>query len=299
MRENKTEIIVNQIEEGEKNMISGSLEKSTLDQEQVKSVSVFLSKLEQNLEKHKCYVKTIVFFGSTIQKERDSYSDIDIMIIYDGDLPSKHERKKQYSSGDKIKKSIDGTSNLAPETEFSEDLVFTSGNYLHIDFRQIEEINKIFKKLKDGDCDSFYFLHCLQNGVITDKKALAEHEELIETIPEKARDNFIDSKKEKISQILQSMSKTVIRGDNVRYLELLLQNIHNVIDFYYVNNNKYPGKKKGLKEKLENFKNGNDLYDRFSETLKNAITNPEDSYVSFRTITSEVTGIDFNYDNND
>lgn len=221
------------------------------------------------------------------------------MIIYDGDLPDKQDRKKQYSSEDKIKKSINGTSNLAPETEFSEDVIFTGNNYLHIDFRQIEEINKIFEKLKNGDCNSFYFLHCLQNGVMTEKKVLDKHEELIENIPEKARDNFLDSKKEKIAQIMQSMVKAVIRGDNVRYLELLLQNIYNVIDFYYVSNNKYPGKKKGLKEKLENFKNGNDLYDRFSETLKNAITNMKDSYDSFRTITSEVTGIDFNYDNNE
>ncbi|MFH1900187.1 MAG: hypothetical protein ABIJ83_02870 [Patescibacteria group bacterium] len=69
---------------------------------------------------------------------------------------------------------------------------------------------------------------------MTEKKVLAEHEKLIENIPEKARDNFLDSKKEKIAQILQSMVKAVIRGDNVRYLELLLQNIYNVIDFYYV-----------------------------------------------------------------
>jgi len=299
MQENKTEIINNQIEEGIKNAISESLEKSTLAPEQIKAVSTFLLELEQSLEKHKCYVKTIVFFGSTIQKERDSYSDIDIMVIYNGDLPKKQERKEQYSSEDKIKKSIDGVSNLAPETEFSEDVIFTSGNYLHIDFRQIKEIEKIFKDLENGDHGSFYFLHCLQNGIITENKPMAEYKELIDTIPEKAKNSFLGSRKEKITQVIQSMVKSVIRGDNVRYLELLLQNIYNVIDFYYVSNNKYPGKKKGLKEKLENFKGGNELYNRFSEALNNAMLNPEDSYNIFRKITSEITGVDFNYENND
>ncbi len=297
MQENKFENLNNQKEEIDAENIKSCLENSLLSAEEIKQVSNFVLELKDALKKYNCNIESVIFFGSAATENKDSYSDVDFVILFKGNLPNKDERNKLYKiESGKVINSMNGVCSLAAGTEFSEDMVLFQNMHYHIDFRKKEILDKIFKELNEGNCDSFYFVHCLQNGLFAGGNSLIDgYKNFLDRIPIKAKENFLNFKKREIVKVLDSMTKAVIRDDSVRYLELLLKNIYNTIDYYYVTNDKYPGKKKGLKEKLDNFPEGDRIYSIFFESLKNALEDPHKSFDDFRRIASQITSTNFSY----
>ncbi len=296
MRENTIENL-NQKETVNPDNIKACLENSCLSQEEIKYVADYLTKLKSDLKNINCNIELIFFFGSAVTN-RDSYSDLDIMILYQGELPEKNERQKILDkNSDKTISSLDGESKFAPGTKLSENVTLLRNLYFHIDFRNMGLLNKIFKDVKNGAFNSFYLMECFQNGIMAGNTSIIDDNiDIIKQIPNEAKENFLNSRKDEIIKTLDSMAKALIRDDNIRYLDLLLKNIYNTIDYYYVINDKYPSKKKGLREKLNNFSRSENLYNAFFELLKVAMINPMKSFKDFRKMASKITGIDFNYD---
>lgn len=298
MQENKFEKYDSNEEKLDVRSIESCLDKCRLSGEEKRKISNFVINLKDYLDQCDCELKSVIFFGSITAESKDSYSDADLIFLFEGNLPEKEEREKFYKNKKaKLLSSKIGKCRLSAGMDYAEDVVLSDSIYYHMDFRNNEALNQIFKQLANGDCDSFYFLHCLQNGLVAGKNSLIEkNKNYIDAIPEIAKSNFLKDKKAEISKVYNSMAKTVIREDNIRYLELLLRNIYNTVDYIFVLNNKYPGKAKGLEEKMKIFKDGINIYNSLMKSLKNALEDPMHSISQFAKDASMLTKINLHYE---
>lgn len=253
------------------------------------------------LEISGCKPGPLLFFGSAITDAKDPYSDVDIIYFYEGDLPNEKKRKEFYlKHGYHVQFSRDADrSVMTSKGGFSEDGIINQNVMHHVDFRNSSIIERIIKDVTLGDAQSFLFLHCLQSGkFFGDLSTFEGLASVLSTIPEKAKQEFLDIKWQELVQTHDSIVKSIIRQDRIRCVELFLRAVHSYIDIQSVENNIYPGKKKDFLHIFQALPGSENEEMDIVRILSQAATEPENALQVFRAFISRGRQIDENHISN-